>query len=364
MKAEAEFATSALTNAGLLATAQHNIATALGNQVNAVKELEAAEELASRKRELAMLQQIKDQQEVLDEAKKKKARAEADLKLVEDDLVRHKVELDKSRATLIESRARKTELTGEATEVPWSMDLLLDKESYDNYIKSAARQGPSIFDQKGTTRPSGADELKLEAPTLDSRIDNSEEEIKKLSDSIKALERKEKRAETAVGVAEKEIKDDTSAVEINIAKVKDDFISQNIAGKSKEVVDLGKQNAADFKGVLDKVTATTALESGAVGDARKIVADQMITAKELPKAIDDMGRLIGSYQAGFMLMAGNAPENLRQMFEILKNLKDQANQSKTLSIQLKDSVSITSETAAKVRALEYQIKILKEQISH
>ena len=192
----------------------------------------------------------------------------------------------------------------------------------------------------------------------------SEEEIKKLSDSIKALERKEKRAETAVGVAEKEIKDDTSAVEINIAKVKDDFISQNIAGKSKEVVDLGKQNAADFKGVLDKVTATTALESGAVGDARKIVADQMITAKELPKAIDDMGRLIGSYQAGFMLMAGNAPENLRQMFEILKNLKDQANQSKTLSIQLKDSVSITSETAAKVRALEYQIKILKEQISH
>jgi len=351
MKAEAEFATAALVNEGLMATTQHNIAIAMGQRVNAVKELEAAEELASKKRELAMLQSIEAQKKELEDTKKKKVQAEGDLKLIEDDLSRKKAELEKSRSDLVESRARKNVLTTEVKSVPLSMDALLDPADYDEYINGDPKHG-------------AADQWKVEGKYLESRISTSEKDVKKLSNDIKALERKEKRAETAVGVAQNKVEDETSSVEINIAKLKDDFIAQDLSGKSKELVDIGKQNAADSNDLISKVTATTALEASAYADARQIGSDLMIQSKEIPRLIADWQRILGSYQIGFVQMAGNTQENVKRITEIINNLNAQANQSKSINSNLEDTFSITNQTAAKVAALEYQIRILHDKVSH
>jgi len=301
-KAINEFGTAALENAGLLATAQHNIAVALGQQVDAVKELEAAEELASKKRELTMLQAIQSQEEQLENAKKRKLKAEEDAKLIEDEISRNKAELDKSREALLDARGRKKELEiGQNQDIPYTMNQAMIESPDSPYNRALA-------DRKEAEVGS-----KMEGPELDSRISSSEKEIKKLSDDVRKLERQKEHAETVVEAAQKVIDEDTSAASVNIAKLQDNFVSQDLAGKSKELLDIGKANTDKFKDVLGKMTVTVGAASESYDNAESIVTKGQIDAKNLPKAIDDLGKLIAAYQAHAVGMNGNYTENIRQM---------------------------------------------------
>ena len=163
-----------------------------------------------------------------------------------------------------------------------------------------------------------------------------------------------------------ERKNDASseALKANLEEIEKSAAADANLEKAKVILESGKQNAVDINSVFGKITATTALESGAVGDIHQLAADQIIVTKELPKAIDDMRRMLGSYQAGFMLMSGNAPENIRQMTEVIKNLEDQAKFSESYSKQM-DSV-ISSMRHLNTRATDHdtQLRNLWEAMSH
>jgi len=154
------------------------------------------------------------------------------------------------------------------------------------------------------------------------------------------------------------------ALKVNLDEIYKTEASDANLEKAKVLDQMGKQNAADSSSVLDHVTATTALDSRSVADARQAASDGNITAKELPRMIADMRSMLGSYQAGFMLMSGNSTENIRQMTQVIKNLEDQQSFSKTFNDRLEKVVLDGNQTRAKMAAMEYQMRIMTDKIPH
>lgn len=278
-KASEDFAISAIGNAEKLVIANNNIAAAMGLQVDAVLELEAAEERAAEKRRALAQQKIEEEQARLKAAEDEVARNQQKVADLEAQIAQWEASLaekkaryaanlelqDRSKAA-IANRMSVSGFGGEFGEVPTAA---MDPEAYVA-SQDAANTAEKLL------------------PKIESAIEQQRKDIGKLADGIDDLGSELERSKTRLTAVTNKAIDTKSAIETNIASLEASLNVDNYVAKSQLLVAKQKEVSAKIDETVKQVSTTTDAGKAAVAGLSAITANHQVTVDETLKANSDL----------------------------------------------------------------------------
>jgi hypothetical protein len=308
--ASANLAAAGVDHAAKMATAQRNIADALGAQVDAYQELEAAETRAQQKRELAAQQQIAAEQ-------RRREEAQLQVAIAEEIVAQQKALAESEQANLLAIRA----------------DLAAARKERDALTKAA--RGAKAFDGVNPFVPGGdvgflppkigdfrrakEAEKKLADPALTATISALESRADALDAALLALTKDGgivQKAEIAFVEAQKKLTDITASVGINIGRIEQTLAEDDLVARSEGLIASQQQQATTLSEALGKIETTNAAAEQAKASISAIVADGQVTAAESDQLARASVQLIGQIQAGLATAGTNTQEIIQIISQV------------------------------------------------
>ena len=309
-KAEADYATAALSNAEKLATAQRNIAEVLGLQVDRFKELDAIAKQADAERKLAAEQAIAAENQRLEKAKEEatvladKLQAErqrADLESA--NLLRAKAELEVIQAKRGElEKIAKGEADLSKPFGPGLGDLQAFAADQISRPGSFAGARAAIAGEAGKA---------LESQPFQQALAGTAQRVERLEGLISSLTGDNgvvANAENALITAQTKQTDIERAVSINIDRITENLSADTLVAKSGELVKTGEQLAASIQESFGQIETTNQRGIAARDALNQAAGDGKITADEMAATAVNLRTLLGLIQSGQATTNGNVVE--------------------------------------------------------
>jgi hypothetical protein len=322
-KADAEFATAALSNAGKVTQAQKNIAAALGLQVDSLRELSALAEAEAEKRKLATQQSIDAENQRLANAKdtaREKANLLGDL-MSETDVIKENLKKEREKLdTLREQRDALTEIANAKNPQPGGTPF--DPPS-------------KMFEARAFYERQEQAKTQLELPSSKAQLEGQQGIIdaieSKISELIKPLTGTLAKAERGLAVANNQVVDLEGAVSENIERLTQTLAADDLLARSKTLVETGQQFATEIKTAVSKIEAGNQAQEEAKEVLLKAAEGGVIAQNEQRGVADSMRTLMGGLQSGISTTNGNTQALIRLIEKLQTEQTNQAMKIQSLS---------------------------------
>jgi DNA repair exonuclease SbcCD ATPase subunit len=322
-KADAEFATAALSNAGKVTQAQKNIAAALGLQVDSLRELSALAEAEAEKRKLATQQSIDAENQRLANAKdtaREKANLLGDL-MSETDVIKENLKKEREKLdTLREQRDALTEIANAKNPHPGGTPFDPPSKMFE------AR---AFYERKEQAKS------QLELPSSKAQLEGQQGIIdaieSKISELIKPLTGTLAKAERGLDVANNQVVDLEGAVSENIERLTQTLAADDLLARSKTLVETGQQFATEIKTAVSKIEAGNQAQEEAKEVLLRAAEGGVIAQNEQRGVADSMRTLIGGLQSGISATNGNTQALIRLIEKLQTEQTNQAMKIQSLS---------------------------------
>jgi len=299
--AEQQFATSALDNAGKLAEAQRNVASALGSQVDSYKELQAIAAQESEKRRLAAEQAIASEQDRL-------AAQQSAVTSAADYLAEKRNIAAIEEANLVSQRAQLETLREQKAELEKIAQQRTTSDDPGRQLIGA------IFPKTLPLTDEAKDARKqLEDPVFKEKLEGVEDKVDKLAAAVESLTKDGgivTRAENAFLAAQTQLTDLTQAVSANIQRIEGTLAADDLLARSQNLAATQEQQAKQLSAALANIQTTTEAGRTATASIQAVVADGRVTANESEQLAQASVAIIGQIQAGLATAGSNTQEIL------------------------------------------------------
>lgn len=299
--AEQSFTTSAIDNAGKLAEVQRGIATALGEQVDSYRELQAIAAAEEQKRVLAAEQAIAAENQKI-------AAAQEEATLAEQSLAKQQARAQAEQANLIQTRERLQLLLQERAELEKIAERRTTSDDPGRQFIGALfpKTLPLSEEAIGARKTLESAPFKAELEGTFKRVEELERLILTLTKDGGIVAK----AENAFLSAQGQLTDLTSAVGINISRIEQTLATDNLVARSQTLATTQEQQARDLTAAVGKIETTTEAGRLAKASIEAAAADGRITANESERLARDSVALIGQIQAGLATAGTNTQETL------------------------------------------------------
>ncbi len=302
-------AISMMDNATKIQKAENDIASAMGLQVNKMRELTVGHDADAKKRQLQLQQELEAQQKIQKAAADglKKAQDAADL------IFKAKEDLEKLLAS---KTAQKEALDNPLRQAKATL------EKPDNYNNGS--WAPRQVNEEQIQERKDAQTL-VDDPTTQPRIDALTKSIAKIHDELKSLGDGEtfgSLAHSLVNVdnAQKHLDDTSAAIETNTKRLADTTKTDQMVADVKEAVDTQTQAAADVDTEVAKFTPLTEAGKAAVAELKTFTADHKLTTDEVVQAQKDLRILNDLLVKGLATSSENTSATLTNVNALIMEL--------------------------------------------
>lgn len=318
-KAADSFATSALSDAEKMRTAQQLIAEVLGEQVNYYNTLAQQSEQASQKRELAAQQEIRKQQEVIQSAGDELLIAQEKLQTARSDQAINSQNLIEEKAKL---------------KILEDQHMILTKQSKEKMGWAEALATESSLPYITPSEKSWKAKDQMDAPGYAFDLESTRARVKALEEAVgkpsAELNRKVVSMENQVSAADTAAQDKISAATVKIQELQATLEADTTVADAQLAVDQSKALADGLKETMTKINAGTDQQKEAKAYIEKAAADGKITANELVDVSRNLTALVGGLQAGLSTSTENVAQLINQMRSYQSDQAILASELKTL----------------------------------
>jgi len=307
--ADNAYALAALDNAAKHEQSIRNLITALGLQLDKVKELQAIAATEQQKRELTTAQAIEAENTKVEKVREAETAAS-------DMLGKQEASLNVEKARLVEMRAQLQTLRDQKTALEESVKI--GKKALAN-IAGSGEMGGSAADISAVDQMRKASG-KLEDPAFKTNLEGSSEKVDILADRIEKQERAQTILVNALNTAIQTREDVEAASTIKVQELQQSLEQSTFVAQTETLLKTQEATAAKLTEIYSQIETHNVSGAEAKQAILKAASDGKVTAAEQKEIADDVVRVIGQVQSGQATTKGNVQE----LINLQKSMAEQA----------------------------------------
>jgi hypothetical protein len=293
-------ALASLSNAEKIRKAETEIRKLRGEQVDEMKEIEAATAAESAMREEQARQAIADSENRVKQAKEAEAELQKafDLKL-------------KEQATAQANLITENQKLGVLREQRDELQKIVDNSP--SYL-GAFLAGP---EGRGDPREGKEAKRQLEDQFFKASIALAEQNIAVLEAKGKEISEQLSGSAKALNSAMTTVAATVQSVALEVPKIEQTLQAGNIVAQVEGIKEVATQAAADVQGIIDQVKPANAAEAAALEALKPMVADKKITADETLR----VSQLLGTLDGAIRTQMGTAAANTDKLIQTIATMQ-------------------------------------------
>jgi chromosome segregation ATPase len=309
-------ALASLSNAEKIRKAETEIRKLRGEQVDEMKEIEAATAAESAMREEQARQAIADSENRVKQAKEAEAELQKafDLKL-------------KEQATAQANLITENQKLGVLREQRDELQKIVDNSP--SYL-GAFLAGP---EGRGDPREGKEAKRQLEDQFFKASIALAEQNIAVLEAKGKEISEQLSGSAKALNSAMTTVAATVQSVALEVPKIEQTLQAGNIVAQVEGIKEAATQAAADVQGIIDQVKPANAAEAAALEALKPMVADKKITADETLR----VSQLLGTLDGAIRTQMGTAATNTEKLIQTISTMQQRLDTQQRQIGQLQSS---------------------------